>query len=1170
MSFDFTPSQRLAIESTGGAVLVSAAAGSGKTRVLTERLIRRVADVERPVDIDRFLVITYTRAAAAELRGRIMEALGTLAAAQPENLRLRRQQTLCCRARIGTIHSFCTEVIRENCHRLGVPPTFTVMDEERAEQLKVAVLSRLLDRRYERIGDDAAFRLLVDTVGAGRDDRRLESTVQALYTKLRSQPWPADWAAAQKAALELEGVTDVGETVWGKELLDAARDAAEEHIAAIESAVREITEAGGAGTKYEQSLSATAAALRDFRRALDLGWDKARAFCDIPFPRLTWPRDYDPERKGRAVAARDACKAAAKRWREMFDRDSASLLGELKATAPAMGALIDLTLELDAAFSAEKRRRGSLDFSDLEHYAASLLVDRESGGPTWIAVETASRFAEVMVDEYQDVSLIQDLIFRAVSRQGKNLFLVGDVKQSIYRFRLADPSLFLEKYNTYKAPEDALDGEPRRILLRENFRSRAAVLDAANLVFSNIMSEKLGELDYDDAAALKYGALDYPEGTDVPAEFDLIDAAALGDADEVPPEKSELEARFVANRILSMMNAGTPVYGPDGPRRCDWGDFVLLLRSPGSRGSVFHRVLAEHGIPVQSGQGGGFFTSLEITVAVDLLSLVDNPHADVPLISALRSPVFGFSPDALSAIRAGSRDTDFYTAVRAAAEAGDGQSAGFLAKLDAWRAIAPDLPLDALLWRVCGDTDLFAVCSAMSGGETRRDNLMRLFEYARAFSESGYRGVFRFVSWLRRLAEKGAEPETSAGENAVRILSIHKSKGLEFPFVFLCGLDQQFNKSDARESVLLHSELGLGPKYTDADAGIEYPTVARRAIEHRLTTEMLSEEMRVLYVAMTRARERLIMTATLKNAAAALEKLRPGVTSPVSPAALRTAPCPARWVALAALTDEKRLKINVVETVKAVAPEPPEAPEVDAAGAELYARLCENLGFVYPHAGSVELPSRLTATELKGAEEADADAETLAPPEAAERFEFRRAEPGRPRRLTAAERGTATHSFLQYVDFSRTGTEEQLRGETERIAAAGLLRPEEAEAVDTGAILKLFTSPLGKAMREAKVLRREFRFTLLADAADYFEGAGGEDQLLLQGVVDCFFVEDGEITVVDYKTDRVTADGAKERAERYRGQLETYAKALRRITGLPVRRRVLWFLRPGVEIEVKV
>ena len=1186
MGFEFTPSQRRAIEDRGGAILVSAAAGSGKTRVLTERLLRRVTDPEHPVDVDRFLVITYTRTAAAELRGRIMEELAKRAAEHPEDRRLRRQQTLCCRAHIGTIHSFCTEIVRENCHQLAIPPAFTVADEERAESIRSSVLSRLLDKHYEKIGGDAAFRSLADTVGAGRDDRKLESAVLSVYEKLRSQPWPGTWAEKQKAALRCEELADAKaeKTPWGRELLSAAKAEAAYRVETMEAAIQEITAAGGAIEKaYLPSFSATAEALRDFVRALDSGWDRARAFCrEIPFPKLKALRNFDDEAlKMRVTAARDACKKAIEELREIFAQSSEDAIRDLRATAPAMGALLDLALELDAAFSAEKLRRGCLDFSDLEHYAAKLLVDPEGGGPTWIAFETSQRFEEVMVDEYQDVSPIQDLIFRAVTRDERNLFLVGDVKQSIYRFRLAEPALFLEKYDAYKNAAEAAEGEPRKILLRENFRSRAAVLDAANLAFSNLMSRDLGELDYDTDAALIYGAQGYPEGTDVPVEFDVIEAEPAGiSGGEVPPEKNELEAVFVAEKILAMMDAGTPVCTPDGPRRCEWGDFVILLRSPGARGAVFHRALAARGIPVESGSAGGFFTSLEITVAVNLLSLVDNPHADVPLISVLRSPVFNFSADELSAIRADAREGDFYAALRAAAEGGNKRCVGFLRRLDAWRAVAPDLSLDALLWRVCGDTDLFAVCSAMRDGDTRRRNLMRLFEYARAFSEGGYRGVFRFINWLRRLAERGAEPPSGGGENAVRIMSIHKSKGLEFPFVFLCDLNHQFNKKDTQSGVLLHSALGLGPKLVDTALGVEYPTIARMAIARRLTSEMLSEELRVLYVGMTRARERLYLTCTRKGAAEALEKLRLMRLSPVPPAVLRAAPAPDRWLALAALAGEGegKIAINIVDrTPSAVPPEPAQ----DAAGTEsgeAFHLLCENLRFTYPFAEAANLPSRLTATEMKdegaGAAMEDPEAGTLLPTE--ERFEFRRVDLGRARALTPAEKGTATHTFLQYLDFSRTETEKQLLGELKR-AATGRLSPEGAEAVDLAAVLKLFASPLGRGLRRAAqegTLRREFRFTLLTPAADYFTLTAGvdvdeNDELLLQGVADCFFPENGTLTIVDYKTDRVSAAEAPARAERYRGQLRAYAAALGRITGMPVGRCVLWFLRPGVAVEFR-
>ena len=1169
MSFSFTESQRLAIESRGSALLVSAAAGSGKTRVLTERLLRRVVDPAEPLDIDRFLVITYTRAAAAELRARIMDALAAEAAARPGDVRIRRQQSLCCRAPIGTIHSFCAGLLREHSQVLGISPAFSVLDEDRAETMKRAVIARVLDRHYERIEEDADFRLLADTVGAGRDDRRLEKTLLELCEKLRSLPYPADWAEAQRASFALSGVTDAGETVWGRALLDDACDASAFRAEELERACAEIADADEKLKKAYGAPFADAAALfRSLCRAADGGWDSVCAALRAPYPRLGRLINYDDAAlQERLKDVWNESKKAFGTLTESFSSESAALLDDLRATAGAMDALLRLASEFERAYAAEKTRRAVLDYSDLEHLTLRLLVDKDTGAPTAAARELSGRYAEIMVDEYQDVNAVQELIFRAISRDGRNLFLVGDVKQSIYRFRLADPGLFLEKYTRYAPAAQAKPGEPRRILLQENFRSRRPILDAANLVFGSIMSRKLGELDYDENAALRFGARTLDPAQDASVEFHIIDPG--GDEEETPAA-DELEARFVAQKILSLVRAGTTVTEDGAVRRCDWGDFVLLLRAPGSKGAVFHRVLAEAGIPVESAQGGGFFTSLEVAVTIDLLAVIDNPHADVPLISALRSPAFCFSADELSAVRAAAPDSDFYGALRAHAAAGGEKSADFLQKLERWRALAPETELAALVWTLCTETGLLAICAAMRDAETRRRNLMQLFEYARAFGESGYRGVYRFVQWLRRMSERGMEPERTAAGKAVRIMSIHKSKGLEFPFVFLCDLSHRFNLTDIRACVLLHTKLGLGPKRVDPALGIEYPTLARRAIAARLTEETLSEEMRVLYVGMTRARERLYLSCVWKNAEEALEGIRRTLRQPQPPERLRGASSFAPWIAGAALSDPATLPITLhaASEIGAETAETPAEPVTEApTDAETLRALREKLDFVYPWAASADLPAKLTATELKDPGEADSDASPLLE-EAPVSPDFRRPDFTRAPALTAAERGTATHAFLQYVDLAQTGSLDALRAEAERLTAAGRLREAERDALDLKAVARLFASPLGQEMRASKDLRREFRFLLLCDAAEHAPSAAPDDKILLQGVVDCFFLRDGGITIVDYKTDRVPAAAVPARAGHYRGQMLAYAGALRRIFGLPVRKCVLWFLHTGTEYEI--
>ena len=1179
MSNEYTPGQRQAIESRGCSLLVSAAAGSGKTFVLTRRLLSYVSDDTAPVDIDRFLIITYTRAAAAELRSRIMDLLTELAAQRPADLRLRRQQSLCCRASIGTIHSFCTAILREYAQQLELSPAFAVLEDDQAGQLRSSILSRLLDRRYESIERDDGFRLLCNTVGEGRDDQRLQDVLLSLHGKLRSHPYPEAWAEAQKTALLAADAADAADTLWGQELLRQAKASVDYWIGAMESAVEEMYAADDGGViaeKYGTRFVSAAQQLRDLRRAMDEGWDRARGFSLIRFDGLgSITKKYpDQALRERMKAVWDDCKKACGKLAETFAQDSAALLRDLRAAAPAMVTLLELTLELDRAYAAEKKRRNALDFSDLEHFAARLLLDPVTGAPTWVARELSQRYHEIMVDEYQDVNAVQEMIFRAVSRDGNNLFLVGDVKQSIYRFRLADPTLFLEKYRSYAPADAAAPGQPRRILLQENFRSRAPVLDAANLVMGSIMSEELGELDYDSDAALKYGAVGYDRALDVPAQLHIIDTHGAADSaaeDEEPPQAAVLEARFIAAKILSMIRERTPVTENGALRPCRWGDFVLLMRTR-DRGGTFRRVLEEAGIPVESQQSGGFFSSLEVASVIDLLAVIDNPHTDVPLISVLRSPAFGFSADELSAIRTADREHDFYTALCAAAQAGNERCAAFLRQLEQWRTLAPEIGLDTLVWRVCSDTGMFAICSAMGDGGRRRQNLMHLFELARSFSASGYQGLFRFVQWLHRMADSGREPVTASAGQAVRILTVHKSKGLEYPFVFLCNLGRRFNKVDFQSRVLLHTGLGIGARAVDPERGLQYPTVAYRAVMQRLNNELLSEEMRVLYVGMTRARERLFLSCAWSNAEKTLDELRPRLRTPLPPELLRGCANPSKWIALAALQAPERLPFTVhsAEELSAV----PEAIGADlppsASAEEALPALRERLEFVYPYAGAVDLPSKLTATELKSPlAEAEPDALSTAP-QAEEEFRFRRPEPGRKAALSAARRGTAAHTLLQYADLSRVGSVSALKAEAERLVAAGLLQPEEAESIDYRSVQRFFDSDIGMRLLAAEQPRREFRFLLLADAQDYFPGAAPADQLLLQGVVDCCFIDSGGITVIDYKTDRVTAAEVPERAKRYRGQLRTYAAALERIFALPVKHCILWFLHPGAEYDVDV
>ena len=1158
-----TVSQRAAIESRGSAVLVSAGAGSGKTRVLTERLMSYLTDRNDPRDIDSFLVITFTRAAAAELRGRIMTELAAAAAAEPGNRRLHRQSALCRRAKIGTIDSFCADLLRQNCHLLGLAPDFRIIEDDRAGIMKAAALERTMEACYAEPGAHPGFLTLADTVGAGRDDSRLSELVMELHGKMQCHARPELWAERMIEKLSAP-VDDVAETPWGRELLDELGLQADYWADEMERLLAAMDGSEAIRNAYGACIEGAAEALRDFSRALRLGWDEARACLPIPFKAFKALRAEDKSELSDTVTARrDACKKACASMKKALSASSAGQLEGMALTHDAMEALLRLTLAFDEEYARAKRRASLMDYADLEHFAARLLTD-ENEQPTPLAEQVSARFTEIMVDEYQDVSRVQDAIFRALSQGGKKLFMVGDVKQAIYRFRLADPRIFNEKYDSFRDWTEAAEGEGRRIPLRENFRSRREILSAANAVFSACMSRRLGDVDYDEAASLVFGA-EYYKGERPLPELLLLDGAKDGDEEETP-DRLEREAEAVARRIEKMVREGLPVTTPEGERPIDYGDVAILLRTVANVGGVFRRALLRRGIPVTAARGGEFFSSLEVATAVDLLALIDNPHRDVELIAVLRSPCFGFTADELSAIRTADRDRDFYDALCLRAE-NDERCRDFLARLDALRAVAPDLGCAELTWRIINDFDLLAVAACMDEGERRRSDLMELVALSEQFEGTGWRGLHRFVLWLRRLAEKGRESD-AAGSGGVQILSIHKSKGLEFPAVFLCDLAHSFNLRESSARVLVHPELGLGAKVTDLERGIEYPTLARTAIARRLARETRSEEMRLLYVAMTRAKEYLTMSACVKDPAALIEKLRAFARAPLAAETLIGAPNPLHWLITACLADaEEHIRMTVCGPEEAETPEEA-GPERLAADEAFRAELERNLAFRYPHAGAETLPSKVTATELKDRAETDEDAASIAPHgvRSFRRPDFARGE----KPLSGAARGTATHLVLQYMDFSQTDGVETVRAEIERMRRERYLSDREAAAVDAQAIVKLFASPLGRRMRAAQGLRREFKFSLLCPANELL-GAEGDEEVLLQGVVDCCLEEDDGLVIIDYKTDAIRTDEQlEERRALYTPQLRAYAAACWRIFGKPVKSCVLYFLSMGREARVEI
>lgn len=1180
-----TAQQQAVVENRGGSLLVSAAAGSGKTKVLVERLFRYVT--EEHCNVDDFLIITYTKAAAAELRSKIASELSKRLAETPNDQHLKRQLLRVYQADIKTVDAFCTALLRENTHLLAregdrhaLTPDFRVLDEGDAALVRQRVLGRVLEGFYDAL--DEGREQLADTLGAGRDDSALAELVLELYDKLQSHAYPDRWLAENRAAwANLDGTFD--ETVHAGELLTMVRRKAGHWAGLLQQAAARTEGDAALSAGYGEKFLTAA---RGFLRLGEAGcWEDARqAASQIEFPRLNTPkgRKDDP-----AVASLkkiwESCKDETKKLDSLLDVSGEEAMEDLRAMAPAMEALLGLTADFGVAYRAEKLRMNAADFSDQEHLALLLLVG-EDGSPTELGEQVAARYVEVLVDEYQDTNEVQNAIFRAVSRHGRNIFTVGDVKQSIYRFRLADPTIFLGKYNRFKSWEDAADGEERKILLSKNFRSRREILDAANFVFENILSVEMGEMAYGEDEALHFGAEYYPERHDCDTEFHLITARQKSAENDHPVKKLTAEARFVALRIRQLLDEGYPVTDGDGALRpCRPEDIVILMRSPGSRRLAFAEALAERDIPCSFEESGDFFHTMEISVMLALLELVDNPRQDVPLISVLRSPVFGFTPSRLAEIRAKTPAGDFYDAV--AADGGE-DCVSFLETLDRLRLAARDMSVHRLVWHIYNTLNLLGIFGAMDSGGERKENLIAFSRHAEKFESGGWRGLFAFVTQLRRLLDSGQAPVTKAAAavNGVQLMSIHKSKGLEFPIVILADLDHVFSRQDFDTPVLVHPTMGLGPRCIDLKRKIKYPTLARLAIEEKLRRENLAEEQRILYVAMTRPKEKLILVDSMYSAPGRLQKLAAVAACPVLPETVAGCKTFGEWLLLPLLCRAEAAPLRAyadaeVETLyigdtspwqvflhdsETFRERPSRAGAMADAGAGETAFDPALLEFTYPYSRETGLPAKVTATQLKGRaldeEIAEHAAHTpyirpLSQPK------FRQERHG----LTPAERGTATHLVLQYLNFEDT----DVMGQVAALRARSLLTPEQAEAVDVRALERFLASSLAEDIRRGGNVRREYRFTLLMDARDYDPAASGEDTILLQGVVDCCFETAEGLTVVDFKTDRVrTAEEIARRAEHYRPQLAAYSLALEKVLERPVARRALYFLCPGETVDV--
>ncbi len=1178
-----TEAQSCAVYNRGGSLLVSAAAGSGKTKVLVERLFAHME--ERGCNVDDFLIITYTKAAAAELRGKIAQELSRRVAEDPGNAHLRRQMYRVYQADIKTVDAFCVGLLRKNIHLLSgdgthsLTPDFRVLDEPESKLMKQRVLSRVLEEFYTRIEEtNSSEQLLAETLGAGRDDRALEALVLELHSKIQSHPYPHRWL--EEAGRGWETLPEnLGSSEFGQVMMDEAAGKAAFWAQKLEKTVQRMVEYPKLMSAYGDRFLQVADQLRQYEAAEAAGWS-AMGRVQIEFPRLGSVRGDDGGAlKDAAKRIWDRCKKEVKDFTAPFQWSESDLLEDLQAMAPAMLALIRLTGDFAHSYQKEKLRRNAMDFSDQEHYAIELLTDG-NGIPTELARQTSQRYHEIMVDEYQDTNAVQNCIFNAISRNGQNLFVVGDVKQSIYRFRLADPTIFLEKYLDYLPAEKAGEGQPRKVLLSRNFRSRQTVLDATNFVFRNIMSRRMGEMEYGADEQLYCGAEYYIPRDDTQTEFHLI---SVEDTEEERFDRTEMEARFIAHRIRQLLDEGYPVQEGEGFRPVRAEDIVILMRSPRARQKAFTMALARENIPCTTSENENLFATMEIAAMFSLLQIIDNPRQDVPLISVLRSPLFGFTADRLAQIRTLLPEGDYYQALMLD-ESQDSRS--FCTVLTDLRKASREMSVDRLIWQIYSKLHVQAIFGAMEGGRQRKDHLMAFYAYAGQMSNAGKKSVFDFVTHLRRLLENDNAPmlNTQTSGGGVQIMSIHKSKGLEFPVVIVADLHKNFNQDDFKRPVLVHPRLGLGCERVETERKIRYDTISKSAIMRQLRRESMAEEMRILYVAMTRAKEKLILVDCMRHASKRVCDLISVADLPLSPETVGSVNSPGDWILLPLLATQDAAPIHHWAGME---PEllydteggwsvhlwenPVAAAERDAEadGAAVSRKMpgVAWLDAVYVHEKACTLPSKMAATQLKGREldvEISQGTAFLQRdiPLTTPRFLQQRST------LSAAEKGTAMHLVMQHLPFDMKAAADDVAAVVDDLLRRRLLTQQQAKAVDCKRLVQFLSSPLAERIRNGKNLLREYRFALLVPASLYDPTMTEDEQMMLQGVVDCCYETEDGLVIVDFKTDRIERGEESARAETYRPQLEAYAHALEQVLAKPVVEKVLYFFSTGTEVSL--
>ena len=1245
----WTNEQAQAIKTRNCNLLVAAAAGSGKTAVLVERIIKIITNEENPVDIDKLLVVTFTSAAAAEMRERIAAAISKELEKSPNSKNLQRQLTLLSRANITTMHSFCLEVIKKYFYTIDLDPSFRIGDETEATLMKNEIIEELFDEYYEEENED--FKDLLEAYSGSKDDEKLKEMILSLHRFSMSGPWPEKWLIEKAEAFNINTLEELDKTEWVKVLKDSLRVEIRGFLNMYKKAL-EIIEYTDGLSPYLEAFNSDYGYLYNAYESLneDLTsvYNALNAITFITLKRLKKSEVLDENAQETVKAIREGVKKKVKSLIESsFEFTPGEALDGIKEVYPFMKTLANITVEFAKRFDEKKREKNILDFNDLEHLCLKILIDRDEENniiPSNVAEHFRNYFDEVLVDEYQDSNDVQETIINLVSRRlgdNPNVFMVGDMKQSIYRFRQAKPKLFKDKYDSYSEEDESKD---RKILLYKNFRSRQEVIDGANYIFKMVMSEVVGELEYTDKEALNLGASfeipkDEKQVVGGEIELHIIDKSGLvkeenndfneDDSEQAKEDEEDidgitLEAKVVAKRIKELFEERDgkkfQVFDKDTKEYRDvkFKDIVILLRATKNWAEIFLDELGSEGIPVYADTGSGYFESIEIRTIMSLLKVIDNPLQDVPMIATLRSPIVGFSAEELSDLRLLNKDLYFYEVIKCVYdnefEVSDElrfKCVNFIDNLSKWRDRAIYTPIDEFIWYLYMDTGFYGYVGAMPNGKLRQANLKILFQRAKQYESTSFKGLFNFINFINKLrkssGDMGSAKVLGENEDVVRIMSIHKSKGLEFPIVFTSGTGKQFNLMDLTNSILYHEELGFGPNYVNLETRNSYSTLPKEAIKKKIRLETLSEEMRILYVAFTRAKEKLIITGASSNLEKDIKKWVSAASldeNIVLPSEVLKGKSYLDWIAMAMCKhrDGEKLReivdnyqgtnkdelstwgikfwtkdlLTVDKILEAVDKNEEEDLFKNSKDIVVGKEIKRRLDYKYKFIEGAMLPSNISVSDLKkkdftygddipGIVEVFKEKEIIKP-------RFLKEEKG----LSAAERGTIMHYVMQRINYDRVNSINEIKNQIEEMVLDNSLTEKEANSIWHKQILNFFRSDLGKrllkAYKEGRMVSRELPFFTELSSTEYDKSLDEKiyknEKIRLQGIIDCFFEEEDGIVLLDYKTDYVEEGQEEKIIERYKSQLKYYKDALEKITGKVVKETYLYLFKLDKEVSI--